>query len=97
MAADLEPVTETGEGDKPTENARASTVRVDRRRPGRTDDLSPELVRLFRAPEFLAADRDDRDSAERPSDDLDAARGIAMSLLLTAPFWLAVGLLLIWL
>ena len=69
----------------------------ERRRPGRPATVSPELVPLLRnaasveIPEqeaHLDAPRDIR------RDDMGPARGLAVALLLVAPFWC--GVLVIW-
>lgn len=61
----------------------------ERRRPGRTEHIDPELIPLFRSDEIakIAVHGDGQDP-------LRAARGIVASLLLAAPFWVGIGGLL---
>jgi len=57
----------------------------DRRRPGRTEYILPTLISLFRRPtDAVDADLDD--------DDIRAAQGLAIAVLLSLPFWLLVGI-----
>lgn len=69
----------------------------ERRRPGRTE-VKPELVPLLRSDEITkpAPHDGDQDSMGDDQDNLRTARGIAMGLLLAAPFWAGVGALLWW-
>ena len=58
----------------------------DRRRPGRLDDVSPELIPLLRHPDDLEPDRDDA----RP------ATGIVIAVMLSVPLWAGMALLVRW-
>jgi hypothetical protein len=61
-------------------------VRRDRRRPGRQDDVSPDLVPLLRAT-FPYIE----DEAEEDRDQLAASRGIVIWTLLTVAAWAVVS------
>ena len=63
-----------------------TTIVADRRRPGRSQHVSPELVPLLRgqAPAPPADDLEEFGEA----DQLDAARGLAAGALLSAPIWI---------
>ncbi len=56
---------------------------ADRRRPGRPEAVNPHLIMLLRDPTAP----EDPDLIQRSQDDLGAARGIAVGLVLSAPFW----------
>jgi hypothetical protein len=60
----------------------AEAPRVERRRPGRVENVSPELVPLLRGQVDLVVDTADRDPY-----DLAAATGIAVGSLISAPIW----------
>ncbi len=72
---------------------------IERRRPGRRNDVSPELIAMMRRPagdgvirEDFAAGRLEAEPAVRPgSDPMSPVRGIAMSLLLSVPLWCFLG------
>jgi hypothetical protein len=63
----------------------------DRRRPGRSDDVSPELISLLRS-----TARVDADGSEwvEERDELSAARGMIDGVFLSVPLWLGIGLTL---
>jgi hypothetical protein len=63
-------------------NIAAEAARVERRRPGRIENISPELIPLLRSEVELPPDTADRDPY-----DLAAAAGIAVALLICAPIW----------
>ena len=58
-------------------------AKADRRRPGRPHDIDSSLVVIFRNTTNIV----EPVSAEEPTDDLAAARGIALTLLLSIPIW----------
>jgi hypothetical protein len=62
---------------------RTEAARVGRRRPGRVAKANPHLIPLLRDP----ASADYVAPADRLGDDHGPAKGIAMGLLLVAPFW----------
>lgn len=65
----------------------------DRRRPGRIEDVRPELLPLLRRSELLPAGAALSDEIEQVAlgagDSLSAARGIALAIALAAPIWAA--------
>jgi hypothetical protein len=74
---------------------------VDRRRPGRPEHVSENLLPLLRfkpSPEQVEAARQPTVASQDPEDgdDLRAARGIAFGLGATALLWVVLGALLIW-
>jgi hypothetical protein len=78
---------EVGEVGPPTPTAlqAAHPALGDRRRPGRSEFIVPTLISLFRRPtDAVDGDLDD--------DDIRAAQGIAIAVLLSLPFWLLVGI-----
>ena len=85
---------------RPSVGTDSTEVIADRRRPGRMDDPSPELLPLLRqsqliaAGQTLAAEPELLEPADRPEDlvlkEDDAvapARGIAFGLMLSVPVW----------
>ena len=70
---------------------------TDRRRPGRLKDVSPHLTPLLRfrpsAEQIAAARRDPAESED--DDDLRPARGIALGVLVSLAFWVALLVALI--
>jgi hypothetical protein len=82
----------------PTAACPASPTGVERRRPGRLEYVSPELVALlrWRAEEQIVVERvHSGDPSEQ--DALRAAKGIAIALALSTLFWAAVAFGLLWL
>jgi hypothetical protein len=78
---------EVGEARPPTPTAlqAAHPSVADRRRPGRSEFILPTLIALLRRPtDAVEADLDD--------DDIRAAQGLAIAVLLSLPFWLLVGI-----
>lgn len=83
----------------PTEQVAVSSLEVlDRRRSERPPNASPELIALLRfRPESGASKVAEAHqiagpcSGEDDEDQIGAARGIAIGLLLVAPFWIALG------
>lgn len=70
----------------------------ERRRPGRIQRVKPALIPLLRADEIAKIATDDDGATNNDDQDpLRAARGMAVGLLLVAPFWIGVGGLLWWL
>ncbi len=72
------------EPDHPVADAEESAQVIDRRRPGRLDDINPELIGLLRGTGgagFLAPEENDKKGQ------LSAARGVIVALLLSATFW----------
>lgn len=79
----------------------------DRRRPGRPAHVSPELIPLLRnaatteipddAVHASGAADVDQESFERDADNLGAARGLAMGLVLGVSLWGIIGLAVWWL
>jgi hypothetical protein len=63
----------------------------DRRRPGRSDDVSPELISLLRTTARIDADGSEWVEGR---DELSAARGMIAGVFLSVPLWLAIGLTL---
>ena len=59
----------------------------DRRRPGRIEDVSPELIPLMRHPDDLEPDRDD----------IRPMTGIVVAVLLSVPVWAGIALFVRWL
>jgi hypothetical protein len=79
--------TEVGEASAltPTALQAAHPSVGDRRRPGRSEYILPTLISLFRRPtDAVDGDLDD--------DDMRAAQGLAIAVLLSLPFWLLVGI-----
>jgi hypothetical protein len=72
----------------------APVVLADRRRPGRRDDVSPELINLLRESgggEFLSPAENDDTSP------LSASRGIKVAIMLSVPIWALALVFAIWL
>jgi hypothetical protein len=63
----------------------------DRRRPGRVQNVNPALIPLLRSGEITKIQMDEDDQ-----EPMRASRGIAIGLLLVAPFWIGIGALLMW-
>lgn len=63
----------------------------DRRRPRRLKDASPDLIPLLRNPTGIEIPPDEALAPELPRDELGAAKGIVVGLLLVIPFWLLVA------
>ena len=72
---------------------------IERRRPGRRNDVSPRLMAMMRhpigdgvMPEDFSVDTQESEPSIRPgSDPISPARGIAVSVLLVIPLWCVVG------
>lgn len=73
-----------------------TTVVADRRRPGRRERISPELVPLLRGQAPAPPADDDLVEFGEP-DQLDAARGLAAGVLLSAPVWICIAYIGRWL
>jgi hypothetical protein len=86
----METEMETDPIDKP-EVPETDHALKDRRRPGRSDDVSPGLISLLRG--TACVDADASEWVEEP-DELAAARGVIAGLSLSVPLWLAIGLIL---
>jgi len=81
----------------PIDNVEALNTGVfpqERRRPGRNDDVNPELVRLLRGTSEVVAPLPD---IIRGPDYPSFARGLTVGLSLAAAFWLVVGAVALWL
>jgi hypothetical protein len=80
---------------KPPHAALAASAAVldSRRRPGRTDQVSPHLIPLLRSPATveIAAPQLTAESAKSFREDLPVACGIGVGFLLAVPAWAAVG------
>jgi hypothetical protein len=68
----------------------------DRRRLGRTD-VAAELVPLLRRSELLAPKPKLWEPSAGVHDNLDAARGISVALVMVTPFWCAIAMGVWWL
>lgn len=69
----------------------ASATPKDHRRPGRPDQVSPNLVPLLRTSPVIEA-VPAFEGADGPVDDaLTPARGIAVGLVLSVPLWAVIG------
>ena len=69
-------------------------VVADRRRPGRRDDVRPELIPLLRgvSPDTGAADEQCDDSDQLEDSDLRVAKGLAIGILISLfAFWIPIG------
>lgn len=84
-----------GDGD-PAESGITAETATDRRRPGRMEDASPSLVPLLRNPIAIEIPPDERPGTDYVRDELGAAKGIAVGLLLVVPFWCLVALVVWW-
>ena len=64
-----------------------------RRRPGRTEQVNPHLIPLLRSPATMEipAPLSTAEDARLFGDDLSAARGIGIGLVLAVPAWAAIG------
>jgi hypothetical protein len=80
----------------PAQSGVAAETVPDRRRPGRLKDVSPDLIPLLRDPIAIEIPSDDALAPEHPRDELGAAKGIVVSLLLAAPFWFLIALGIWW-
>ena len=69
----------------------ASTSSKDRRRPGRPDQASPQLIPLLRTAEIEAAAAAGLGDDLPFEDALAPAKGIAVGLLLSVPVWAVIG------
>lgn len=83
-------MTEATELEAATEAKTAAAVK-DRRRPGRVDEVSPELIPILRSAE---------PAVELEFDEVDetaALRGLVAGILLSAPVWVAIAYFGSWL
>ena len=80
----------------PAQSGVAAETVPDRRRPGRLTDVSPDLIPLLRDPVAIEIPSDDALAPEHSRDELGAAKGIVVSLLLAAPFWFLIALGIWW-
>ena len=78
----------------PVADASDPVVLDDRRRPGRSDDVSPELVRLLREKEGIGHLWPVDDEDINP---LSVSRGIKLAVMLSAPVWALALILTFWL
>jgi hypothetical protein len=69
---------------------------MDRRRPGRREDVSPHLLPLLRNPASVEIPPDEGSASLPPRDDRAAAKGLLMALLLAIPLWCLIGLGIWW-
>jgi hypothetical protein len=69
---------------------------ADRRRAGRGETVSPDLIPLLRNPASLEIPPDDPPAGDRIRDDGGPATGIAMGLLLAIPCWCVIALGVWW-
>ena len=69
----------------------ASAASKDRRRPGRPDQASPQLIPLLRTAEIEAAAAAGLGEELPFEDALAPAKGIAVGLLLSVPVWAVIG------
>lgn len=60
---------------------------ADRRRPGRVDDVSPELIPLLRKPTADTPIEFDEDEVDQTA----AIRGVFFGVLISAPIWAAIA------
>lgn len=77
---------------------------IERRRPGRIENPSPELIELMRAPSALKADQAAADWLAEPEtgpdcsvDDLHPSRGIILGVMIGAALWGLIAFGLWWL
>ena len=76
---------------EPVRAPAASAAPTGRRRPGRPDQVSPNLVPLLRTSPMIEA-VPAFEGADGPADDaLTPARGIAVGLVLSVPLWAMIG------
>lgn len=68
-----------------------SAAPKDRRRPGRPDHASPQLIPLLRTAEIEAAVASGAMDEPPFEDALRPAQGIAIGLVLSVPVWAAIG------
>ncbi|MBN9559944.1 MAG: hypothetical protein J0H14_04335 [Alphaproteobacteria bacterium] len=71
-------------------------VKIDRRRPGRPEHVSPHLIPLLRNAAEAEIPPDDAPVADRTQDDLGPAKGILAGLGLAIPLWGLIGLAVWW-
>ena len=71
--------------DPPIVKVTASTLRVERRRPGRIESVSPVLLPLLRDGAAPSPDH-----GERRQYDLAPVVGIAIGVLISAPIWVLI-------
>lgn len=77
---------------KPARAPAIAAAPKDRRRPGRPDQVSANLVPLLRAsPMIEAAAAFERADGPGIEDALTPARGIAVGLVLSVPLWAVIG------
>jgi hypothetical protein len=69
---------------------------ADRRRAGRGETVSPDLIPLLRNAASIEIPPDDVPAGDRIRDDRGPATGIAMGLLLAIPFWCVIFLGIWW-
>lgn len=80
----------------PARSGLTTETAPDRRRPGRLKDVSPELIPLLRNPAAIEIPSDAPLAPEHARDELGAAKGIVVGVLLVIPFWLLVALGIWW-
>lgn len=77
-----------------TPNTKPAAVR-DRRRPGRPENVSPELIPLLRASERAKLPNPDQHNDDEfdanDDDQLSASRGIAAAVAFSVPFWIGIA------
>jgi len=84
-----------GDGD-PTASGVTAETATDRRRPERIEHASPSLIPLLRDPIAVEIPPDDKPDTDHVRDELGAAKGITLGLLLVVPFWGLVALVVWW-
>ena len=89
MSTEAKENNEAGDADQTSTKDR-EVYTVDRRRPHRMENASPELIALMRAPAKAAAEPDAVVVTDS-TDDLGPAKGILLSCVLAALIWAAIG------
>ena len=71
-------------------------AKLDRRRPGRSEHVSPHLIPLLRNAAALEISLDDAPVDDRVQDDFGPLKGIIAGLGLAIPLWCLIGLVVWW-
>ena len=74
----------------------SETAARDRRRPGRVERVSPELIPLLRKEQRDAIPVNDPPVEAEGEDQLSAARGILVGLGLSVPLWVGIAYVVRW-
>ena len=89
----VQPDTSRPELDCQSANKDAEEPTGDRRRPGRSDSISPTLIPLLRGALTQGASLNDHGDVAEDRGDLAPVVGIAVSVVLTLPRWAILGLI----